>query len=59
MLFQVEKALVFDTEERVIMVGRQVPINGLWMVDMLDLETEEGFEDDDILDLMCNMMEVE
>ena len=38
------------------MVGRRVPPNGLWMVDLTDIETEDEFKDDIILDLACNMV---
>ena len=38
------------------MVGRRVPSNGLWMVDLTNIETEDGFKGESILNLACNMV---
>ena len=55
-LFRIDKVLVYNKEKEIIMVGRRVPSNGLWMVDLTDIETEDGFKDESILDLACNMV---
>ena len=55
-MFQIDKVLVYNKENEIIMVGRQVPSNGLCMVDLTDSETEDGFKDKSILNLACNMV---
>ena len=55
-LFRIDKVLVYNAEKEIIMVGRRVPSNGLWMVDLTDIETEDGFKDESILNLACNMV---
>ena len=45
-----------NAEKKIIMLGEPVPANGLWMVDLTDIETEDGFKDESILNLACNMV---
>ena len=55
-LFRIDKVLVYNKEKEIIMVGRRVPSNGIWMVDLTAIETEDGFKDKSILNLACNMV---
>ena len=50
-MFRIDKVLVNNKEKEIIMVGRRVPSNGLWMVDLTDIETEDGFKNDSNLNL--------
>ena len=47
---------MYDAENKVIMVGQKIPLNGLWMVDLTNIEMEDGFNDDSILDFACSMV---